>query len=282
MSDPLPAGPVELGLELSPDTRISDDGWLERELYAPAGLDGPPGILQGGLAAGVTAPIARLVDRYRAPLTSVDARLYAPTPLEVPVRARVRATGDPARYQVETRHGDTRLVSAEVELAGHEPTPRAFDLAELARVPVPEPVPQHVFPGCIVCGPEPTHPHGQRLHPRYHGDGAIVQPWVADSAFGDARSVLDPLLISAVLDCPTVWASIGHVQAQGHKAALLAGYHLRSFRDAPVMEPLRLVARMDEGDGRKIHARGALVDEEGVIYAVVSAFHVSVPDLPGS
>lgn len=282
MSDPLPAGPAGLGLELSADTRITDDGWLERELHAPAGLDGPPGVLQGGLAAGVSAPIARLVDRYRAPLTSIDARLHAPTPLGQPLRALVRATDEPARYAVETRHADTRLVSAEVELAGHEPAPRAFDLAELARAPLPEPVPQHVFPSCIVCGPEPTHPHGQRLHPRYHADGAIVQPWVVDAELGDARSVVDPLLISAVLDCPTVWASIGHVQSQGHRAALLAGYHLRVYRDAPVMEPLRLVARMDDGDGRKIRARGALVDEDGVIFAVVSAFHVSVPDLPGS
>lgn len=281
MSEPLSAGPAALGLELSPDARVSDDGWLERELHAPAGLDGPPGILQGGLAAGITAPIARLADRHHAPLTSIDARLHAPTPLGASLRARVRASADAARYHVETRHGDVQLVSAEVELAGHEPTPQAFDLAELGRSRPPEPTPQHIYPGCFVCGPEPTHPHGQRLHPRYRDDGAIVQPWVVDPELGDERSMIDPLMISAVLDCPTVWASIGHIQALGHEGALLAGYRLQLFRDAPVMEPLRLVARMDAGDGRKIQARGALVDEEGVIYAVASAFHVSVSQLPG-
>ncbi|MFW5933259.1 MAG: hypothetical protein ACOCT8_00855 [Actinomycetota bacterium] len=108
MSETLPAGPAVLGLELSPDARVSDDGWLERELHAPAGLDGPPGILQGGLAAGVTAPIARLADRHHAPLTSIDARLHAPTPLGASLRARVRASDAAARYHVETRHGDDR------------------------------------------------------------------------------------------------------------------------------------------------------------------------------
>ena len=277
----LSAGPPELGIELGADATITDDGWLERHLLAPPGLDGPPGILQGGLAAGVTAPIARLVERYRAPLTSIDARLHAPTPLGEPLRALVRSTDEAARYQVETRHGDTRLVSAEVELAGYEPSPRAFDLAELGRAPLPDPVPQDVFPACFICGPEPTHPHGQRMHPRYRRDGGIVQPWVVDPELGDERSVIDPLLISAVLDCPTVWASIDHVHSLGHVGALLAGYHLRLFRDAPVMEPLRVVGRMDDADGAKIRARAALVDEDGVIYAVVSAFHISVAQLPG-
>ena len=77
-----PAGPEALGIELGADATVVD-GWLVREFHAPHGLDGPPGVLQGGLAAGVTASIARAADRFGAPLTSVDARLHAPTPLEL-------------------------------------------------------------------------------------------------------------------------------------------------------------------------------------------------------
>jgi hypothetical protein len=277
MSAPtLLAGPAALGIELSADARV-EDGWLVRELVAPPGLDGPPGVLQGGFSAGITMAVARLADRFGAPVTSIEARLHAPTPLGQPLQARVRPSEQAARYQVETRDGDRLLVSAEVELAGHEPAARAFDLLELARVPLPEARPQHVFPHCWVCGPEPRHPHGQRIHPRVHREGEVSQPWVADDELGDDRSVVDPLVVAAVLDCPTVWACMHEVQALEMAGPLLAGYHLRFYRDAPVMEPLRTVARFDEADGRKLRGRSALVDEDGVTYAVAAALQVAVP-----
>jgi hypothetical protein len=280
MTTQLPVGPPDLGFRLSADATVSADGWLVRELYAAPGLDGPPGILQGGFSAGICVPIARAADPHGAPLTSLDARLHAPTPMGRTLQARVRAADAAGRYEVETRDGDTLLVRAEVELAGHEPAARAFDLLELAGVPAPPPTPQHAFPTCWVCGPEPTHPLGQRLHPRYHGDDAIAIPWVADDALADRRGMIEPLVVSAVLDCPTVWASMGHVRSLGHRGALLAGYHLTMFRDAPTMEVLRTVARFDGADGRKIRARGALVDDEGVTYAVSSALHISVAEVP--
>ena len=277
MTSPMvPAGPAVLGLELGADATIQD-GWLVRDLFAPPGLDGPPGVLQGGLAVGVTLAVARLADRFGAPTTSVDARLHAPTPLGRTLQAAVRPGTDTARYEVETRDGDTLLVRAEVELAGHDVAARVYDLLELGSVPLPEPEPQHRFPGCWVCGPDPTHPHGQRIHPRHHRPGEVTQPWVADEQLGDRSGVIDPIVISAVLDCPTVWAAIEHVDAMGLAGPLLGGFHLRFFRDAPVMDALRIVARLDDVDGRKIRARSALVDEDGVTYATAAAFQVAVP-----
>lgn len=276
----LPIGPPDLGLELGVDTIVSDDGWLVRELVTPPGLDGPPGILQGGLAAGVCIPIARLADPHGAPLTRIDARLHAPTPLGRRLSARVRPGDGPAHYRVEIRDGDRLLVSAEVELAGHDLDLRSYDLQELATARLPEPERPPVFPTCWVCGPQPRHPLGQHLYPRHVAPGAVSIPWIADERLGDPRSTIDPLVVAAVLDCPTVWASYEHVRALGHTGALLAGYELRILRDAPVMEQLRTVARMDEAQGRKIRARGALLDEDGVVYALSSALHVSVPEIP--
>jgi hypothetical protein len=276
----LAAGPSDLGIRLGADAAVSSDGWLVRDLAAAPGLDGPPGILQGGLSAGVAVAIARAVDRFGAPLTSLDARLRAPTPLGRPLQARVRPADGTARHEVETRDGDTVLMSAVVELAGHDAAPQVYDLLELATVPLPAAVPQQAFPTCIVCGPEPTHPFGQRLHPHPYGDEAIVTPWVAGEELGDARGVIDPLLVSAVLDCPTVWAAMGYLRSLGHVGALLVGYRLQFFHDAPVMEPLRTVARFDGGEGRKIRARSALVDEDGVVYAVASALHLGVSQVP--
>jgi acyl-coenzyme A thioesterase PaaI-like protein len=276
----VPLGPAALGIELGVDATVSDDGWLVRELTIGPGLDGPPGILQGGFSAGLCVSIARAADRFGAPLTSLDARLHAPTPLGRTLQARVRTTDTAARYRVETRDGDTLLVSGEVELAGQDEVSRVYDLLELATVPLPEPRPQDRFPTCWVCGAHPVHPHAQRLHPRPYGDGAQVVPWIPDEGLADARGHVDPLVVSAMLDCPGVWAAMPHVEAQGHTGALLAGYQLRVYRDAPVLEALRTVARMDSADGRKVRARSALVDEDGITYAVSSALHISVPEVP--
>ncbi len=270
------AGPEALGFELSADASVTD-GWLEREFVAPPGLDGPPDVLQGGFSAAVTMAAARLADRFDAPVTSLEARLHAPTPLGRTLQVRVRPTEQAARYEVESRDAGRLLVSAEVELAGHEPAARAFDLLELATVPLPEAQPQYIFPTCWVCGPEPSHPHGQRIHPRLHREGEVSQPWVADDELGTDRGVVDPVIVAAVLDCPTTWACMHQVEALEMAGPLLAGFHLRFYRDAPVMEPLRTVARFDDADGRKLRARSALVDEDGVTFAVAAALQVAVP-----
>ena len=283
MEPSLPLGPADLGLRISADTTL-EDGWLVRDLELPRGLDGPPGILQGGFAAGLTAAIARLVDPFGAPLTSIHARLHAPSPLGERVRAVVRSIG-PARYEVETRSSTATLVTAEVELAGQEPPPASLDLRSLASVPLKAAVPQEEYPSCFVCGSAPEHPLGLRLHPRPGPPGTTIQPFVADEALatgsaGAGGGVLDPLVVAAVLDCPTVWAAIDPLRAAGYAGALLAGFRLTSYRDAPIGEPLRIVARCDAIDGRKVHARAALIDEEGTLYALVAAFHVAVTTIP--
>jgi hypothetical protein len=280
MSTSIALGPAPLGIRLGSDVSVGD-GWAARDLMIPGGLDGPPGILQGGLAAGVAAPVARVADSFGAPLTSVDARLHAPTPLATTVQARVRRSDGVGRYEVELRQDSGLLVSAVVECAGHDPAPLGLDLVELATVPFPEAVPQHEYPSCVVCGPDPSHPCGLRLHPRPGPAGTIVQPWVPDDALaGVTAGVVDPLLLAAVLDCPTVWAGMEQLRAAGYLGALLAGFHLRFYRDAPLAEPLRIVARCDGLDGRKLTARAAVIDEDRTVYAMASALHIAVTELP--
>ncbi len=274
----LPVGPPELGITLSAASRI-EDGWLIRDLRAGRGLDGPPGILQGGFAAGVSVAAAQVADRFGAPVTGLRARLFAPTPLQVDLEIGVRPTDRVATYEVETRRAGKVLVAAEVELAGHEVGARAGDLAELARVALPEPRPQEVFPTCWVCGAHPRHPLGLRLHPAPLTPGIEVCAWVADDGLG-AAGILDPLIVAAVLDCPTQWAAYPTIRDAGGAGGLLGGYEVRWYHDPPVMEPLRVVARHDGADGRKHRARSAIVDEDGVIYALASALMVAVPEIP--
>lgn len=282
MTTSRPVGPPIAGIELEAEARIDADGWSQRGLYVPDGLDGPEGVLQGGLAAGVCIDVARALDPHGAPLTSLDARLHAPTPQQRSLRTRARAAEGVARYEVEAYDGDRLLVTATVELAGHDPAPQVADLAELARVSLPPVEPQSAFTTCVICGPHPRHALGQQLYPGFRDPQQVVTPWVPDEALGrgghrGGGGHVDDLLVAAALDCPTLWSTMSHLRARGHTAGLLAQYGLRVHADAPVMEPLRTVARMDGADGRKLHARGALLDEDGRVYAVTSAMHVAVP-----
>jgi hypothetical protein len=276
-STSLPAGPPVLGLRIGADADVVD-GAVRRRLATPPHLHGPTGILQGGLAAGVLAEAARLADRFGAPLTSIDARLRRPTALDAEVTVEVRRTAA-ARFDVRTLHGEDELVTGTVEFAGHDPAPRVADLVELGRVPLPRQERQDRFPDCWVCGPD--HPDGLHLLPAWHAPDLVSIPWIPDEELADDRGRLHPLVVAAVLDCPTVWAARGAWEGAGYAGALLAGYHLRAFADAPFGEPLRVVARLDDVDGRKIRARAALVDEDGIVYAVASCFHLGVAEVPG-
>lgn len=273
----LPAGPARLGLRLGADAEVRG-GDLRRRMSTPSDLHGPRGILQGGLAVGLLAEAARHADRFGAPLTSIDAQLHGPTPLGAEELAvAVRQTGA-ARFEVAI-HGEGReLVSGAVEFAGHDPSPRVADLAELGSVAFPTPRPQQRFPVCWVCGPE--HPTGLHLLPAWHAEGMISIPWIPDETLGDTHGHLHPLVVAAVLDCPTVWASLHAIDAGGFAGALLAGMHVRYFRDALAGEPIRVVARFDGVDGRKIRARAALVDEDHVVYAMASCLHIGVAEIP--
>lgn len=276
---PVPVGPPVLGITMAAQADVVD-GWLVRDLEVPDGLDGPDGILQGGFAAGVTIDAARAADRFGAPLTAVDARLLAPTPLGRTLQVAVRPTDTTATYEVQTRDGDRVLVAATVELAGYDPSSQAYDLIELASAPIPPGRTDSPFSHCFVCGNEPNHEHGLHLLPAWVDEGRISIPWVCDEDLGDDTGIIDPLVISAVLDCPTIWSAWHEVEANGWQGGLLAHYHLRLFGDAPVMDPVRTVARFDGLDGRKIRARGALVDEDGIVYAISSALHIGVAELP--
>lgn len=272
------AVPTALGIEVGDDARV-DGGWLVRDVQVPEGLDGPDDVLQGGFAAGLGLLGARLVDRFGAPVTAITARLQAPTPLAVPLTLALRDGDGVAHHDVELRHDGSTLVRSSLELAGRDPAPVVSDLLELATVALPPRDPQPEFPRCFVCGAAPTHPHAQRCLPGWHGD-AVVNPWVADEVLAGDDGTVDPLVVAAMLDCPGAWSGMRLARAHGWSLVLLGTYEVRFYRDVPVLEPLRLVARADGIEGRKVRVRSALVDEEQVTYAVANAVHIAVSGAP--
>lgn len=271
----VPVGPDRLGLALdaSPDRT---GPWVVRRLRTATGLNGPPGVLHGGLTAGVLLGAARLEDRFGAPPTAVDARLRAPTPMEAAVATRVQ----PLRagvHEVQIVRGDDVLVSGTVTLAGHEVAPRVADLQSLAGRAEPEslPVAEHPAPTCFVCGAD--NPRGLRMLPGV-GDGWVVaRLWAQPQDAGDDGS-LHPVMVCAVLDCPALWAVWGQIRAGGWRAAVTGGLHVRFFGAAPVGEVLRVVAKADDHTegSRRFGSRAALLGEDGTVYATSAVAIVAV------
>lgn len=274
-------------------------------LHADAFLQGPDGILQGGVAAGSLELAARAAAEAMAGVepgstaipvaTMVEARLHKPTPTGVDMTALVVA-GEDATWEVRTvvsdidDHADFGeeevgadvVMSGVVELAGHGPQPTLDDLVDLALVDdLPRPVSVDLATGCFVCGTQ--HPEGLHLYPAWVDGASVVQEWVPDERVAsDAGGFVDPAAVAAVMDCPTVWAGRDHMAVNGFGGALLGGFTVAWFSRVPLGETLRIAARLESADGRKMRATAALVGLDGHVHAAASAFQVGVASWPGA
>jgi hypothetical protein len=270
-------GPVGLGLRCGEP--VVADGWTWMSMYAPEGLDGPPGVLQGGLAAGLAIELARTIDPHGAPLHALTSRLEAPTWLGVEFLGRVRPMTTAGWYEVETWRDCQRLVASTVELTGQDPLHALADLAALADVPPPAPTPDPTYPSCFVCGEGATHPLALHTPPAYVAPDRLSVPWIPDERLGERDHVAD-LVVAAALDCPSAWATIAAARADGHAAVLLGSLRLQVAGSVELLDPVRITARMDSADGRKMRARSAVVDTDGRVLAVFDALHLAVRSLP--
>lgn len=290
---------------LTVDEPTLDEGVGVVTLRAAEHLCGPPGVLQGGLTTAGLELAARAVQEAtvgvepgsaRVPAaTMVEARLHQPTPVDEDLVAMAVPGGDgswelrtvTAGRADEADWGDDEagtdvLAAGIVALGGHGEQPDIGDLVDLAlvdRVPLPHPV--DAAPHCWVCG-RANH-RGLHLFPGWLDGASVVEEWTPDErAADDAGRFVDPAVLAAVMDCPTVWAARDHMAAHGFGGALLGGYTVGWFSRLPLGEQVRIVAHLDDGDGRKMRARAAVVGLDGHVYAAASAFQVGVAHMPGA
>lgn len=277
-----PLGPVGLGLRIGPPTPDGSGHGFWFALLAPSGLDGPPGVLQGGLASGLAIDVARAVDPQGGRLSALRARLEAPTLLDVPFAAYLRPAEQVGSYEVETWQRGRRLVRATVELAGPTELGALSDLVTLAEGPAPEPRPQTRYPSCFVCSATADHPLALRTSPAYRSSDEVAVAWTPDPRLADPEmgGNVASLVVNAALDCPSAWATFAHAEAEGNHVVLLGALHLRVAQDVEVSEPVRITGRMDGADGRKLLARSAIIDSEGTPLALFDAIHIGVRELP--
>lgn len=275
-----PVGPPVLGLRAS--APLAADGAVWWAVHVPGDLDGPPGVLQGGLVAALHLALAREVDPFGAPLHELEVRLEAPTPLGATVHARARPSGT-AVHEVELWVAGRRLTRGTVDLTGADPL-AAPDLVALAAGPLPPPAPSRRYPTCVACGPAATHPAAFHAYPGWVTDEAVLLGWVPDPRLVDPTRPehVDASAVAAVLDCAGAWAAFRPAVAAGAAAVLLGTLRLRVAAPVEPLDPVRVAARLDALEGRRARARSAVVDTDGRVLALADAVHVAVADLPAT
>lgn len=212
----------------------------------------------------------------------MSARLEAPTLLGRPVAARVAPGDATGWYDVATWQQGRRLVRATVELTGPDSLDALADLVALAEGAPPVPDPDPLYPTCFVCGMGAMHPLALRTPPAFVAPDRLSVPWVPDERLADPDDVdrVATSVVAAALDCPSAWATVAAARGLGKRAVLLGSLRLQVAHGVEVLDPVRVTARLDAVEGRRLRARSAVVDSDGRALAVLDAVHVAVDALP--
>jgi hypothetical protein len=211
------------------------------------GFNGPPDSGQGGYSAGLLANVLGGSD--------VEVTLRKPPPLGTPMN--VHRDGD----RLTLLDGDTLVAEAQrSETTAALPDPVSFADAEAASHNYPG-LREHIFPTCLVCGPDRTDQDGMRLFPGpVDGRSVSAAPWVASPRFAGEDESLRHEFVWAALDCPSGWSTSD--LASG-RPLVLGRISARLVRPVVAGERYVVVGWPGSEDGRKVYAGSAIFDEDG-------------------
>ncbi len=214
---------------------------------------GPPGVANGGYAAGLLA---------RGLVGAVEVTLRAPIPLERPL-----AIARPDGVTRELRDGDTLLAQArETELALDVPEPPDFASAEKTAGSC-RAMRTHPFPRDFACGPARLAGDGLRLFPGVlEGTRSVAAAWVPHASLADASGAVAPEFLWAALDSPSSFPLLEDPEAQkleplvlGRLTAEITGRLVPGERCVLLAWPLTLEGRRGSSGTALFDSRGALV-----------------------
>jgi acyl-coenzyme A thioesterase PaaI-like protein len=286
MADLVTTGPEILTLRWG-DVTEESDGEKLREFFPDRRFQEPRGYLHGGIAASAALAAARLMVGSTDDVTSITISLRRPTPLGTDLRVAV-SEGDTA-HDVRIEHlRDPELehdsieetAHATVRYGGYEPAPEIADARQLSIAPIPEPQEHDLLAGCYVCGQ--GNPEGLQLLPGWYTDDRVITAFVPDERYveGERKGPISPLVVPALLSCPTLWASRRQMEAAGDDAVLLSDFEVRFHGDLGAPSQARTIGYAGESEGDKYRAASALVDEGGRVYATAYGLWVAVDEMP--
>jgi hypothetical protein len=229
-------------------------------------LCGPPGVANGGVACGRLA--ARLGRTARV-------TLRRPIPLERPLATRHAGDGIELLAEDGVPLAEAHPVATEVELAAPVPITlnEADAVAGRARY-YTEPV----FPDCFVCGPARRPRDGLRiLAGPVTGKGVWAAPWTPDPSLATTGRTIRPEMVWAALDCPSGLAAAEAAALPAGTAVLLGRMTATVHAPPRAGDRCRVVAWPGERDGRKLHARSALLGPDDRVLAAAATVWLTVP-----
>ncbi len=219
-------------------------------------LRGPPESGNGGYVCGVVAGLVG---------GTAEVTLRRPPPLDRPLQVTRLDDGGVALSDGEMVIAEGAPAPVEIEA----PEPVSFTEAEEASRSYLG-FRQHIFPTCLVCGPQRTEGDGLRIFPgSVPGRDIVAAPWTPDASLAGEDGPVRPEFVWAALDCPSGWAVFGD-PSQGRPAVL---GRLAARLIAPIRPGDRCVIigwPLGE-DGRKLYSGTALFSHDGELRAVARA-----------
>lgn len=229
----------------------------------PRRFRGPPRSGNGGYVGGC---LAERVETTSA-VAAVAVRLSAPPPLERALEVRDVGEG------LALFDGERLLARAWPTSLDLDPPPAPDrGLAERASADF-RGFEEHVFPGCVVCGPDRPVGDGLRIFPGPTGEqGLFAAPWTPDESLRGEGETLPLPIVWAALDCP---GAFSFPQPEG-RVLLLGEMQVRSLAPIRIGESCVVTSWYFEKDGRKHRTGSALHGDDGACRAFAQSIWIEV------
>jgi len=275
------------------------------------GFVGPPERAHGGIAVGaLTCPALRHAAEsgVENPIVEhVSGRLRAPVPLTKPLQVRVRE-GNPIK--VDLCDGDDVVVSGRVSVVDRQAIPDMVikappeelsahlgELSDLADINLEGPtymqryarfgkergIEKQVEISCYGCSEKA---HALKLHNRVTEGGDLWTRWETEPYYIDAPGRLATSMVTAALDCSNLLVlnarepELSLRMRLEEKKLWITGTHSVHFLRVPHIEgDYRVMTRFLRQEGRKGFTMTALLDRDGVVFAVGEAISILI-DIP--
>ena len=137
----------------------------------------------------------------------------------------------------------------------------------MAGVSTGEAVAARVQNSCFVCGAD--NPRGLQIRFRTKGDGLVEAEWTPPSEVEGYQGIVHGGVVAAVLD-----EAMSKAVAATGSPALTAHLEVRYRRPVPSGACYRIEGEVTRRDLRRLHVRGALLDENGHAFAESKACFV--------
>jgi hypothetical protein len=270
-------------------------------LRIPKKFVGPPGRAHGGMSiASLMCPALRsasengIVDPI---VRTVSGRLHMPVPLDTPMSAEVSANND--GYGVVVSVGDSIAITGAVTIEHRfvevgdaiQEAPESLrmplsDVVSVADVSLSGPTLREQFlENCVAAGYHSPRnvcfgcaetPDALQLFNRVAPNGNLWTRWQTEPCFIDRPGRLAFAMAAAALDCSNLWVlnrdSIERY-FPGGKLFITGSFTVHFLRVLPIymLNDYRVVARHLYTEGRKGFTMSALLDDQGVPYAIAES-----------